>query len=70
MLAVVQEHFPKHRAVTNGLYMGLNFVLQPVATVAIGIMGDHWGLPTTFLVSGAIALLSIPVVTALPNVNE
>lgn len=70
MLAVVQEHFPKHRAVTNGLYMGFNFALQPVATVVIGIMGDHWGLPTTFLVSGAIALLSIPVVTALPNVNE
>jgi FSR family fosmidomycin resistance protein-like MFS transporter len=69
MLAVVQEHFPKHRAVTNGLYMGLNFVLQPVATVMIGVMGDRWGLATTFLASGVIALLSIPAITTLPKVN-
>ena len=70
MLAIVQEHFPKHRALTNGLYMGLNFVLQPVATIILGIMGDHWGLQTTFLWAGFIALLSIPAIIALPDDNK
>jgi len=70
MLAVVQEHFPTHRAVTNGLYMAVNFLLQPVATVIIGMMGDRWGLHTTFLWGGIIALLAVPSIIALPEVRR
>jgi len=69
MLASVQEHFPTHRAVTNGLYMAINFLLQPVATVIIGMMGDRWGLHSTFLWGGIIALLAVPSIMALPEVR-
>jgi MFS family permease len=50
--------------------MAISFLLQPVATVIIGMMGDRWGLHSTFLWGGIIALLAVPSIMALPEVRD
>ncbi len=67
MLAVVQDQFPINRATANGLYMFLNFLIRAVAIAIVGLMADRLGLTPAFLISGVIALLSIPAVFRLPE---
>ena len=66
LLAVVQDQFPINRATANGLYMFLNFLIRAVAIALVGMMADRLGLTPAFLLSGVIALLSIPAVFRLP----
>jgi len=70
LLAIVQDHFPTHRAVSNGIYMGLAFLLQSFSTVIIGTMGDRLGLEQTFFWCGVLSLLTIPMVFFLPSLPE
>jgi FSR family fosmidomycin resistance protein-like MFS transporter len=70
ILAVVQEQLPNHRAVGNGLYMSLNFLLRPIAILAIGFVGEKFGLRTAYFWSAIIALLAVPAILGLPNLAE
>lgn len=67
MMAVVQDQFPVNRALANGIFMFLNFVVRAVAIALVGLMADQWGLTAAFLISGFVALLSIPAVFRLPD---
>lgn len=67
MLAMVQEHMPQNRAVGNGLFMGMNFLVRLVSLLVIGIIGDRFGLRTAFLWSVPMYLLAIPAIVALPR---
>jgi FSR family fosmidomycin resistance protein-like MFS transporter len=67
MLAMVQEQFPKNRAVANGVFMSIVFVLRPLGTLAIGAVGDRYGLQTAFLWGALVSLLSLPAILLLPN---
>ena len=67
MLAMVQDHMVTNRAVGNGLYMMITFFIRIVALVAIGIMGDKFGLEQVYLWSAFLMLLSIPAIVALPE---
>ena len=69
LLALVQDHYPTHRAVGNGLYMALSFVLRSIVLVLVGLAGDLWGLRTSFFASGLIALLAIPGIILLSKRN-
>jgi FSR family fosmidomycin resistance protein-like MFS transporter len=70
MLALVQDHYPKHRAVANGLYMGLSFMINSLVVVLVGLSGDTWGLRVTFYVSALISLLAIPGIIVLTARNQ
>ncbi len=67
MLAMVQEQFPKNRAVANGVFMSIVFVLRPLGTLAIGALGDRYGLQTAFLWGALVSLLSLPAILLLPE---
>ena len=67
LMAMVQEGYPESRALANGIYMAMGFVGQSVAVMAVGAMGDALGLRPAFMVSGAIMLLSLPLVWRLPQ---
>lgn len=69
MLALVQDHLPDHRAAGNGLFMALSFVTQTAATLAIGALGDRFGLQVAFAVSGVAALLAVPMALWLPRAS-
>jgi FSR family fosmidomycin resistance protein-like MFS transporter len=60
VMAVVQESFPDNRALANGVYMALSFLIRSGAVVIVGAVGDAWGMRVAFLVSAAVPLLGIP----------
>jgi FSR family fosmidomycin resistance protein-like MFS transporter len=70
LLATVQEHLPKNRAVGNGLYMSVNFLMQLVTILGVGLLGDRFGLRAAFFWSAILSLLAIPPILALPAVRE
>lgn len=57
MLAVVQHAFPDHRALGNGIFLGLNFLIRALGNWSVGLLADQFGLADAFLWSGIVALL-------------
>ena len=69
ILAIVQDNLPNNRAIGNGIFMAIAFLMQSLAILVIGILGDQFGLNIAFLVSALVSLLAIPVIFYLPNEN-
>jgi FSR family fosmidomycin resistance protein-like MFS transporter len=67
MLAIVQEQFPNHRATANGLYMMVIFLLRPVGTLVVGMLGDRFGLHNGFLIATGLSVLTLPAILAMPE---
>jgi len=65
-LALIQDHFPENRAVSNGLYIAMNFLMRSFVTILVGMAGDAFGLGTAFTGSAGLALLSLIGVLMLP----
>ncbi len=70
MLAVVQDQFPDNRATANGIFMFLNFLTRSIAILFVGMIADRMGLTAAFVISGVLALLSIPGVAMLPDTRR
>jgi FSR family fosmidomycin resistance protein-like MFS transporter len=66
IMASVQESFPESRALANGVYMALSFVIRSGVVVLLGALGDLFGLRLAFTVSAVIPLLGVPFVFLLP----
>jgi FSR family fosmidomycin resistance protein-like MFS transporter len=67
IMALVQESFPENRALANGLYMALSFVIRSGAVMALGVVGDLFGLRLAFAASAIIPLLGLPLIPLLPR---
>ncbi|NUM47623.1 MAG: MFS transporter [Anaerolineales bacterium] len=67
LLAIVQDQFPHHRAVANGTYMAIVFLVRSATTVIIGAIGDRYGLHTAFLWSSILAVLALGGIWSLPE---
>jgi FSR family fosmidomycin resistance protein-like MFS transporter len=59
ILALVQDAVPDNRAVANGLYMTINFLVRSLVLVLLGAAGDTWGLRITFVISGVISVFAL-----------
>lgn len=66
LMALVQENCPNNRAMANGMYLAISFVLESGSAVVMGALGDLFGLSTAFLLSGVILLLGSPLARLLP----
>ncbi len=67
LMAMVQESFPENRAFANGVYMAVTFVIHSTVIVAVGAMGDRWGMPATFSACAGLMLVSLLSILALPR---
>jgi len=70
LLVIVQEQFPHNRAVANGFYMMLLFLLRPLGTLLVGFLGDRFGLQTTFWIAALVSLLTLPAVWMMPEARK
>lgn len=66
IMALVQEQFPENRSLANGIYMSISFVVRSAAVVAVGAVGDAFGLRTAFVLATALVVAGIPFVFRLP----
>jgi FSR family fosmidomycin resistance protein-like MFS transporter len=69
IMALVQESFPKNRALANGFYMALSFAVRSLVIIAVGRMGDLWDLQTAFAAAAVVPLLALPLLRWLPAKN-
>jgi FSR family fosmidomycin resistance protein-like MFS transporter len=67
ILAIVQDHLPKHRSVGNGLIMAINFICLIIAAQSIGILADRFGLQETFIIIAFASLVTAPIVLLIPS---
>jgi FSR family fosmidomycin resistance protein-like MFS transporter len=67
IMVLVQESFPENRALANGVYMALSFVIRSGVVVVVGAMGDLWGMHQSFLACALITLLGLPFLLLLPK---
>jgi FSR family fosmidomycin resistance protein-like MFS transporter len=67
IMALVQESFPENRALANGVYMALSFLIRAGAVVVLGAMSDVWGMRFAFTASAVIPLLGLPFLLLLPT---
>ena len=67
IMAVVQENFPENRALANGVYMCLSFLIRSGIVVLVGGLGDLFGLHTAFLISAFVMILGLPFIFLLPK---
>jgi len=67
IMALVQEGSPQNRALANGTYMSLSFLIRSGVVVVVGTMGDLWGMRVAFIASAIIPLLGLPFLLLLPG---
>jgi len=65
ILASVQDAFPDNRALANGTFMAMNFMVRAAGIYIIGLIADGAGLERAFLVAALVAFLGIPAVPLL-----
>jgi FSR family fosmidomycin resistance protein-like MFS transporter len=67
MMALVQESFPENRALANGTYMAMSFLLRSGAVILLGALSDRFGLRRMFTASAAIMICGVPLLLLLPG---
>jgi FSR family fosmidomycin resistance protein-like MFS transporter len=70
IMALVQETSPGSRALANGVYMALSFVIRSGVVVLVGAIGDLFSLRVAFTASAAITLLGLPLILFLPSTDS
>ena len=70
VMALVQETFPENRALANGIFMGMTFVIQAAAIIILGVLADLLGLQMAFAISAMMPLLGVPLILLLPRDNR
>jgi MFS family permease len=68
-LALIQDNFPENRAVSNGLYISMNFLLRSLVMILVGVAGDAVGLKTAFGGSAVLSLFGLFGIVMLPDEN-
>lgn len=66
-LALVQDNMANNRAIGNGIYLSISFLLRSVVLFLMGVLGDLMGLREAYYVSVALSVLAIPFIRFLPN---
>jgi len=67
IMALVQEATPESRALANGVYMALSFVIRSGVIVLVGAIGDLFSLRVAFTASAVLTFLGLPFVLFLPS---
>lgn len=66
IMAITQECYPENRAMANGLYMAVSFIIRSIILVVFGGISDAVGMTNAFLLSAALLLFGIPILRMFP----
>ncbi len=66
-LALVQDNLPNNRAIGNGIYISISFLMRSIVLLLVGVVGDAYGLRFSYYLSIFLSLLATPIVFLLPR---
>jgi FSR family fosmidomycin resistance protein-like MFS transporter len=69
-LALVQDNVPNNRAIGNGIYLSLSFLLRSLAMILMGVVGDAYGLRMAYYISVLLSFAALPFINFLPNTDS
>lgn len=67
LLATVQDQFPDNRALANGMFLAINFLVRAFGIWVVGRFADAFGLNAAFTTTAVLAVISVPAVFFLPQ---
>jgi FSR family fosmidomycin resistance protein-like MFS transporter len=67
LLATVQDQFPENRALANGTFLAINFLVRAGGIWVVGQFSDAFGLSAAFTTTAVLAFASVPAVFFLPK---
>ncbi len=67
IMALVQESFPENRALANGTYMSMSFLIRSGVVILLGALSDRFGLRQMFAASAVIMIVGTPLLFLLPD---
>ncbi len=67
IMAIVQENFPENRALANGIYMAINFILMSAAILMVGKVADLSSLRFTFYMAAILVAAGLPFILLMPK---
>jgi FSR family fosmidomycin resistance protein-like MFS transporter len=69
MMAMLQKNNPQDRSLTNGLFLGFNYAITALGSVATGFLLDRMPTLTVFMIAAGVALVSLIFVPMLVDEN-
>jgi FSR family fosmidomycin resistance protein-like MFS transporter len=69
-LAMVQDYLNSNKALGNGIFMSMNFLLRSLVIVLVGMIGDTFGIQNIYLAGGALSLIALPIILTLPGKRD
>jgi FSR family fosmidomycin resistance protein-like MFS transporter len=70
IMAIAQESYPENRALANGAYMALSFVIRSIVLVIFGGVSDRIGLQSSYILSAALLLSGLLFLPLFPKQSE
>jgi FSR family fosmidomycin resistance protein-like MFS transporter len=67
IMAIAQESYPENRALANGAYMALSFVIRSIVLVTFGAVSDRIGLHSSYILSAALLLAGLIFLPLFPK---
>jgi FSR family fosmidomycin resistance protein-like MFS transporter len=67
LLALFQDTNTKQPAFVNSIYMTINFVINSLMVLFVGVLSDFIGLDLTFKISAIMAFIAIPFIYFMPK---
>lgn len=67
LMATVQDTNSNMPTFMNSMYMSINFGVSSFVVFGVGLLGDIYGLHTTYIICNIVALACIPMIFILPN---
>jgi FSR family fosmidomycin resistance protein-like MFS transporter len=70
LLATVQDEFPDNRALANGIYLALSFMIRAGGIWVVGWLADQYGLSQAYTLAALATFLAIPATYILHKREE
>jgi FSR family fosmidomycin resistance protein-like MFS transporter len=65
-----QAYFPRNAGMASGLIVGFAIGTGGIGVTLLGVVADHWGLPTALWISALLPVLGFVVALGLPTPRD
>ncbi len=67
LVASIQELFVENKSMANGAFLGINFAIQAISSLLVGLFMDQFGIQTAYIICALIPLIGAPLLLLIPK---